>query len=74
MSGDTIGSTALWLMFGWLLSAIIAGYLADRKGFAERIGLATGMLLPVIAPVVWLVWPPKPDSPWRREGPLPKRR
>jgi len=73
MSGDTIGATALYLLFLWLLSAIIAGWLAHRKGFTERIGLATGMLLPIVGPLVWIFWPPKPDSPWKREGPFPKR-
>ena len=65
-----IGANALWLMYIWLLSAIAASYLAERKGYAEKVGLATGVLLSVFAIVVWLVWPPKPNSKWKTLGPF----
>ena len=39
-----IGANALWLMYLWLASCIIAGYLSDRKGYGEKPGLATGLL------------------------------
>ena len=60
-----IGSTALWLMYAWLLAAIVASYLSGRKGYSEKAGLASGLLLHIIGVIVWLVWPSKPDSRWR---------
>lgn len=68
-----IGATALWLLYAWLGSAIAASWLSDRKGYGERWGLATGLLLPAAAVVVWLLWPARPGSRWRTEGPLPRR-
>ena len=32
-----IGSNALWLMYAWLLAAIVASYLSGRKGYGEKI-------------------------------------
>jgi hypothetical protein len=64
-----LGAAALWLMYGWLLSAILASYLSDRKGYGERLGLGFGILLSVIGTVIWLVWPAKPDSKWKKIGP-----
>ena len=55
-----LGATALWLLYAWLLSAIVASYLAGRKGYNEKTGLAFGLLLHVIGVVIWLVWPAKP--------------
>ena len=69
-----IGATALWLVYGWLASAIAASWLSERKGFGERLGLATGLLLPAVGVVVWLAWPARPTSRWRSEGPVPKLR
>ena len=63
-----IGRAALWAFFGWLASAIAASYLSGRKGFGERPGLASGLLLPVISVLVWLVVPPKPESDWKVVG------
>jgi len=65
-----IGSTALWLTYGWLASAIIASYLSDRKGYGERIGLASGLLLTAGGVLIWLIWPAKPDSRWKLQGPF----
>ena len=65
-----IGSTALWLMYGWLASAIIASYLSDRKGYGERVGLASGMLLTAVGVLLWLIWPARPDSRWKLQGPI----
>jgi fucose permease len=64
-----LGATALWLLYAWLLSAIVASYLSGRKGYTEKAGLATGLLLHVIGVVIWLVWPAKPDSKWKTLGP-----
>ncbi len=69
-----IGAKALWLTYLWLGSAIVASLISARKGYGERPGLAAGLLLSASGIFVWLAWPAKPDSKWRREGPLPKRR
>ncbi len=63
-----LGATALWLTFLWLGSAIAASFLSDRKGYGERVGLASGLLLNVIGVLVWLVWPAKADSRWKVQG------
>jgi len=68
-----IGVKALYLLYLWLASAIVCSYLSARKGFGERPGLATGMLLSVIGIIIWLVVPPKADSTWRRDGVLGRR-
>ena len=65
-----LGAKSLYLTFGWLASAIVASLLSDRKGYGERIGLASGLLLFVLGVVIWLVWPAKPDSRWKVQGPL----
>jgi hypothetical protein len=64
-----LGSTALWLLYAWLLSAIVASYLSGRKGYGEKVGLASGLLLHVIGVIAWLVWPAKPESKWKTLGP-----
>ena len=47
-------------------------WLSDRKGYGERPGLAAGLLLSVVGGILlWLVWPAKPDSRWKVQGPLP---
>jgi hypothetical protein len=63
-----IGSGALWLMYLWLASAIVASYLSARKGYGEKLGLAFGMLLSVVGVLIWLVWPAKADSRWKLQG------
>ena len=37
-----IGAKALYLLYVWLASAIVATYLSDRKGYGEKLGLALG--------------------------------
>jgi hypothetical protein len=69
-----IGAKGLYLLFIWLASAVAASWLSDRKGYGERPGLATGLLLSAIAVIVWLFWPARPDSRWKVHGPLPGRR
>ena len=65
-----LGATALWLTYAWLASAIAASYLSGRKGYSERAGLASGLLLNVVGVLVWLIVPPKADSLWKKIGPL----
>ena len=33
-----IGAKALYLLYAWLASAIVASYLSERKGYGERAG------------------------------------
>jgi hypothetical protein len=68
-----LGAKALYLLILWLASAIAASWLSARKGYGERPGLASGLLLSVIGPIIWLVWPARADSLWKVEGPIPKR-
>jgi hypothetical protein len=64
-----LGSTALWLLYAWLLSAIIASYLSGRKGYGERVGLACGLLLNFVGVIIWLIVPPRQESLWKKVGP-----
>ena len=65
-----LGAKALYLLFVWLASAIVASYLSGRKGFGEKPGLASGLILFVLGPIIWAVVPPKADSTWKRFGPF----
>jgi hypothetical protein len=58
------GSKAFWLLYLWLGSAWAASELSNRKGYGEKWGLGCGLLLSAIGVVIWLIVPPKPDSPW----------
>ena len=69
-----IGSNALWLMYAWLLAAIVASYLSGRKGYGEKPGLATGLLLHVIGVIIWLIIPAKANSKWKTVGPVGRRK
>ena len=70
----TIGPKALYLLFAWLISAAAAAWLAERKGYAERVGLTLGLLLSVVGLLVVLVLPARPGSKWKVDGWLPRRR
>jgi hypothetical protein len=68
-----IGSKALWLTYIWLISAIAASWLSDRKGYGEKPGLAAGLLLTFVGLIIWIVWPAKEASRWKVQGPIPRR-
>ena len=70
----TIGVKALYLLFAWLISAAAAAWLAERKGYAERVGLTLGLLLSVVGLLVMLLLPGRPGSKWKVQGRLPRRR
>jgi hypothetical protein len=63
-----IGSAALWYLFGWMASAIAASYISGRKGYGERAGLASGLILAPIGVIVWLLWPAREGSDWKEIG------
>jgi hypothetical protein len=68
-----IGATALYLLFVWLLSAVAASWLSDRKGYGEKLGLTFGLLLSAIGLLIVLLLPGRPGSLWKEEGPFPRR-
>jgi len=68
-----LGAKALYLTYVWLISAIAASWLSDRKGYGSKPGLASGLLLTAVGLAIWLVWPAKPDSRWKVQGPIPRR-
>ncbi len=68
-----IGAKALYFLFAWLIITIICQYLAERKGYGTRWGLATGLIFPP-GVLVWLFMPPKPESDWKVLGPLGGKR
>lgn len=70
----TIGAKALYLLFAWLISAAAAAWLAERKGYAERVGLTLGLLLSVVGLLVMVLLPGRPGSKWKVQGRLPRRR
>ena len=49
-ANGTIGATALYLLFSWLISAAGAAWLAERKGYGERLGLTFGLANRRLAP------------------------
>jgi hypothetical protein len=69
-----IGAKALYLLFGWLLSAAIAAWVADRKGYGERVGLTFGLLLSAAGLLIVILLPGRPGSTWKTQGALPRRK
>ncbi len=69
-----IGVKALYLLFLWLISAALAAWQAERKGYGERVGLTFGLLLSAVGLLIVLLLPGRPGSKWKTEGWLPHRR
>ena len=68
-----VGAKALYLCYIWLLSAITASELSRSKGYGEKAGLGTGLILSILGPIIWLAIPPKDENaewherkPWQR--------
>ena len=61
-----IGPKALYFMYAWLISGLIASTAAALKGYSERAGLATGLLLSLVGAVIWMFFPWRRDSRWSR--------
>ena len=66
-----IGAKALYLLFIWLISAAIASWLSERKGYGERVGLTFGLILSAVGLLIVILLPGRPGSKWRTEGRLP---
>jgi hypothetical protein len=73
IAGITDGAWNLFWLYLWLVSTIIASYLSDRKGYGDRPGLATGLILSALGAIVWLVIPAKPESKWKTLGPVGRK-
>lgn len=73
-NSGAIGPIVLYLLFVWLISAAGSAWLAERKGYGERLGLLFGLVLSAVGLLLVLLLPGRPGSKWRREGPLPRRR
>lgn len=70
-----VGAKALYLLYAWLLSAVIAAELSRSKGYGEKAGLGTGLLLSVLAPFIWLVVPARDENAeWHTRKPWQRRR
>ena len=69
-AGLTDGAWNLFWMYLWLVSTIGASYLSERKGYGDRAGLATGLILSIVGTIIWLIIPPKPESKWKQLGPF----
>ena len=65
-----IGAKALIYLYIWLVAAIVSSYLSERKGYGEKPGLATGLVLTAVGILVWLVVPARPGSKWKTIGVL----
>jgi hypothetical protein len=57
-----LGVKAFWLLYIWLASAWAASWLSNRKGYGEKWGLGTGLLLSAIGVLIWLLVPAKATS------------
>ena len=60
-----VGAKAFYLLMIWLASAIGASELSKRKGYGEKWGLGTGLLLSFVGLIIWIFIPAKPESPWK---------
>ena len=58
------GAIYFYLLLIWLASAIAAAELSSRKGYGEKWGLGTGLLLTFVGVIVWLLVPARPESRW----------
>ncbi len=69
-----LGARALLLVYLWLGSAIVASILSKSKGYGEKPGLGTGLLLSVLGPIIWLFVPPKDElAEWHTRKPWSRR-
>ena len=69
-----IGAKALYLCYLWLLSAICASELSRSKGYGEKVGLGSGLILSILGPLIWLFIPPKDETAeWHERKPWQKR-
>ena len=68
-----LGVKALYLTYAWLVSCVVSSWISARKGYGERPGLITSLLLSAVGTVIWLFWPARQDSRWKVQGAIPRR-
>ena len=69
-----VGVKAFYLLMVWLASAIAASELSRRKGYGEKVGLGTGLVLSILGPIIWLFVPPKDaTAEWHERKPWQRR-
>ena len=73
-ASGTIGAKSLYLFIAWLIGAASGSYLSNRKGYGDKPGLATGMLLSLIGAIIWAVVPSRANSDWKLKGPFGNER
>jgi hypothetical protein len=64
----TEGAMVLLWLYIWLISTICATYLSERKGYGDRPGLASGLILTFVGTLIWLIVPAKPESKFKTVG------
>lgn len=69
-----IGAKALYFLLAWLAGAAGAAYLSERKGYGDKPGLATGLILSLIGALIWVFVPAKDNSDWKLKGPFGNER
>jgi hypothetical protein len=69
-----VDSWPLYFLLVWLASAAAASYLSERKGYGEKPGLASGLLLTLVGPIIWLLVPARAESDWKVKGAFGNRR
>ena len=69
-----VGAKALYLLIAWLIGGAGGAYLSERKGYGDKPGLASGLLLSLIGAILWLFVPPRANSDWKLKGPWGTRR
>jgi len=70
----SIGAKSIYFLFLWLISAALAAWMSERKGYGERVGLTFGLILSVIGLLIVMLLPGRPGSKWKVEGWIPSRR
>lgn len=70
-----VGAKALYAVYIWLASAAIAAELSRSKGYGEKLGLGTGLILTIIGPIIWLIVPPRDENAeWHERKPWQRRK
>lgn len=57
-----VGAKAFYLLMIWLASAIGSSELSRRKGYGEKVGLGTGLILSFVGLAIWIVMPKKKQN------------
>lgn len=68
-----LGAKALYLFIVWLASAYAASYLSERKGYGDKVGLASGLMLTFAGALIWVFVPARDGSDWKVKGPFGDR-